>query len=75
MTLAQFKSQHGITSIDLKKGQGRAFGRFTSSTTKQMETLFVAEKCDLTKPLFVNLGAHNAYWLGNSEAAKDLATI
>lgn len=75
MTLAQFKFQHGIQSIDLKKGNGRAFGRFTSATTKRMETLFVAQSCDLTKPLFVNLGAHDAYWLGNSEKATDYGTI
>ena len=66
---------HGITSIDLKQGKGRKFGRFVSAQTKQMETVFVSSKCDLSQPLFVNLGVHDAYWIGNSEAAKDAGTI
>ena len=75
MTLAQFKQQHGIQTIDLKQGTGRKFGRFVSAQTKQMETVFVSSQCDLTKPLFVNVGVHDAYWIGNKEAAKDVATI
>lgn len=46
-TLAQFKQENGVTTIDLMKLNGRAFA------TVKDKSLIVAEKTDMTKPLFV----------------------
>lgn len=75
MTLAQFKSQHGITNINLKQGNGRMFAKVPSATLKQELNVFCSKDCNLNAPLFVNFGAHDCYWIGNKDAAKDVATI
>ena len=75
MTLQQFKSAHGITAINLKQGSGRMFAKVPSATLKQDINLFCSKDCNLNAPLFVNLGAHDSYWIGNKDAAKDVATI
>jgi len=46
-TLAQFKQELNITSIDLLKGKGRMYAQVRD------KQLVVSSKCDLSLPLFV----------------------
>lgn len=46
-TLAQFKREQDIQSIDLLQGKGRKY-----ASVRDLD-LVVSSKCDLTKPLFV----------------------
>lgn len=47
-TLAQFKQEQNVTSIDMLQGTKRAYA------TVRDHKLFVASKTDLSKPLFVS---------------------
>lgn len=62
-TLAQFKIRMGVDTIQLLQGSGRKFANLPNG-----EKLFVGENTDLSKPLFVIKGVHDANWLSNSEA-------
>ena len=46
-TLAQFKQEEGVTTIDLLQGKGRIYA------TVNEKNLVVSSKCDMAKPLFV----------------------
>jgi len=75
MTLAEFKTQHGISGINLKQGTGRMYAKVVSTTTNKTLDVFCSKDCNLNAPLFVNFGAHDSFWIGNKEAAKSVATI
>ena len=75
MTLQDFKNQHGITSITFYKGKGRMFSKVTSATTKEEINLYCSKDCDLTKPLFVNIGKFDAHWVGNNTQSTVAATV
>ena len=68
-TLAQFKQELGVTSIEFMQGKGRTFA--TIGTTD----IIVSKECDRTKPLFVipltnkdNVRVDNAYVVCNASA-------
>jgi hypothetical protein len=51
------------------------FAKVVSTTTNKTLDVFCSKECNLNAPLYVNFGAHDAYWIGNKNAAKDVATI
>ena len=75
MTLAEFKTQHGISGINLKQGTGRMFAKVVSTTTNKTLDVFCSKDCNLNAPLFVNFGAHDSFWIGNKDTAQTVATI
>lgn len=46
-TLAQFKLEEGVATIDLLQGKGRKYA------TVNNKSVIVSQECDMTKPLFV----------------------
>lgn len=66
--LEDFKEMIGVQKIDLYQGKGRPFARVGE------HRLFVAEKIDWSKPLFVIEGKYEAWWICNA-GAKLLKTV
>ena len=72
MTIAEFKTQHGLTKIEFKRfTEGKRM--FADVLTKSGESikLFLSSKVDKAKPLAVFKGAHDALWVGNEGQAID----
>jgi hypothetical protein len=60
--LNDFKKMIGVETIQLHRGKGRPFAKIGE------HQIFVSEKINWDKPLFIMKGEHDAWWVCNSKA-------
>jgi len=74
MTLQEFKEQHGIKTVSFQRfNEGKRMVANCLTRSGDGITLFLSSRADVSKPLAVFKGAHNALWVGNQ--AQALETI
>ena len=75
MTITEFKQQHGVQGkVKVLKGKGRMFADMIDKAGNLIR-LFCSEDCDLKKPLFVNMGEHNALWVCNNCGSTEVGEL
>ena len=68
-TLAQFKAQEGVATIDFMQGKGRHFA------TVNDKSIIIAEKCDLKKPLYIGLNEEKGVWVIYNSVVKQSVSL
>lgn len=68
-TLAQFKLEEGVATIDLMQGKGRKFAKVND------KDLIVATECDMSKPLFVFHNEEKGFHVICNSGATVVASI
>lgn len=69
MRLEDFKQQFGVKSIPMQKSKtGRMIATVIVHNLNKAEAIqvFGSSTLDTNKPMFVNKGVHDAWWLGNN---------
>ena len=68
-TLAQFKLEQGVATIDLLQGKGRKYAQVNSLS------VIVSTDCDMDKPLFVFHNVEKGFHVICNSAAKYVGSI